>query len=112
MNQKQWFVVAGALAMAAFVIGLFPVSASGVSCGSAWVSSDAAAAADYGAAMRADAAGIGLGGDLGSASAACDSAVQSWRIVSILVVALAAAAASVGVAGNRVTLAEAEELSG
>jgi hypothetical protein len=66
-------LIAGGLLAAGLVAGFVPVSASGVSCGSAFHGSDASAVSDYSSAL------MGLDG---GASGACSSARSTPRVLA------------------------------
>jgi hypothetical protein len=77
---SRWLLaVAGALLAAGVVAGFVPVSAAGVSCGSAFHASDSAQVADYSTALT--------GGGVGTAGASCDSKRSTWTVVAWMLLA-------------------------
>lgn len=64
-------LVGGLVLVAGLILGFVPVSAYGVSCGSAFAGSDDAEGADFARAIQADERGVILG-DLDAVAGACD----------------------------------------
>jgi hypothetical protein len=62
------------LAVAGAIVGFSPIDRLGTSCGSAFRPNDASAVADYTRAIRADAGGYELYGDVSAVSDACAAA--------------------------------------
>jgi hypothetical protein len=81
-------LIGGVMLAVGLTIGFVPVSASGASCGSAFVASDSAAVADYMSVLR--------GQGMGQAVDDCASSRSSWRLVAL---ALLIPGALVGGAG-------------
>lgn len=82
---------------AGVIVGVMPLSARGVSCGSAFHRSSATDSADYARAIQRDQRGLGLpDGSLTSAAEACDS-LRSIVQVPAVVLLVAGGGLAVGV---------------
>lgn len=81
-------LIGGVMLAVGLTIGFVPVSASGASCGSAFVASDNAVVADYTSILR--------GQGMGHAVDDCASSLSTWRVVAL---ALLIPGALVGGAG-------------